>query len=61
MARNTHDIYDNGGWFQEQINWDVAIDLQAAGVDRASSALSLRLNFCQVGARTLAIDEIRLE
>jgi chitinase len=94
-------VYDNGGWFQEQINRDVseystlvlrvkgenggeedeilfemggvhtmlsnvtgdsigtstsdvAIDLQAAGVDRASSALSLRLNFWQGGASTLS-------
>ncbi|WP_135364599.1 fibronectin type III domain-containing protein [Halosimplex halophilum] len=100
--------YDNGGWFQEQINRDVSdystlvfevsgadggeeseilfdmggvrtvladvtddsvgtstgavrVDLASAGVDRTSSSLSLRLNFWQGGASTLAIEEIRLE
>jgi len=100
--------YDDGGWFQSQINRDVsdydtlvlevsgadggeesevlfdmggvrtmladvtddavgtsssevAVDLAAAGVDRSSSSLSLRLNFWQGGASTLTIEEIRLE
>jgi mannan endo-1,4-beta-mannosidase len=100
--------YDNGGWFQEQINRDVSdyddlvlevsgasggeasevrfsmggasglladvtddaigtspgdvrVDMEAAGVDRTSSGLSLRLNFWQGGASTLTIEAIRLE
>jgi hypothetical protein len=40
---------------------DVAIDLQAAGVNRSSSSLSLRLNFWQGGTSTLSIENIRLE
>ncbi len=101
-------VYDNGGWFQTQINrdisnyatlimrlrganggeaddilfdmggvqtllsnvtddsittdfTDVAIDLEAAGVDRTDSSLPLRLNFWQGGMSTLEITEIRLE
>ncbi|WP_459191670.1 GH12 family glycosyl hydrolase domain-containing protein [Halosimplex sp. J119] len=100
--------YDDGGWFQEQINQsvtdystlvfevsgasggeeseirfsmggtsallaavtddsvgtstsEVAVDLEAAGVDRSASSLSLRLNFWQGGSSTLEIEEIRLE
>ncbi|WP_330632934.1 endo-1,4-beta-xylanase [Halocatena halophila] len=100
--------YDNGGWFQTQLNQDiseyatlvlrlrganggeesevlfdmggvrtllstvtddsittsftdVAIDLEAAGVDRTGSSLSLRLNFWQGGSGTIEIEEIRLE
>ena len=40
---------------------DVAIDMAAAGVDRTSSSLSLRLNCWQGGSSTLEIEEIRLE
>ncbi len=40
---------------------DVVVDLEAAGVDRTSSSLALRLNFWQGGSGTLDIEEIRLE
>ncbi len=39
---------------------DLRIDLEAAGVDRTSSSLALRLNFWQGGSSTLDIEEIRL-
>ncbi|RRJ29502.1 endo-1,4-beta-xylanase [Halocatena pleomorpha] len=39
----------------------VAVDLEAAGVDRTASSLSIRLNFWQGGTSTLTIEEIRLE
>ncbi|WP_436929471.1 cellulase family glycosylhydrolase [Halosimplex halobium] len=100
--------YDNGGWYQEQINrpvtdysdlvlrvsgadggeesevlfdmggvrttladvtddsvgtsaTDVRVDMDGAGIDRSSSALSVRLNFWQGGASTLRIEGVRLE
>ncbi|MFC7194070.1 hypothetical protein ACFQL4_04410 [Halosimplex aquaticum] len=40
---------------------DVAVDLDAAGVDPSASGLSVRLNFWQGGSSTLSIHEIRLE
>ena len=40
---------------------DVAIDMDAAGIDPSGGGLSIRLNFWQGGASTLEIEEIRLE
>ncbi len=40
---------------------DVTIDLEAAGVDRSSASLSLRLNFWGGGNSTLTIEEVRLQ
>ncbi len=39
---------------------DVTIDLEAAGVDRSSASLSLRLNFWGGGNSTLTIEEVAL-